>query len=107
MSIQAVDVGEARPSKYDRLIAMAKAIPPAATLVVHPCDESSLRGVVEAADAGLIKPTLVGPASKIKDAASKHDIDISRFDIVFTLFDSVRDAIAGLAPQAVAEFDAL
>jgi phosphate acetyltransferase len=82
MSVQAVDVGEARPSKYDRLIAMAKAIPPTATLVVHPCDESSLRGVVEATNAGLIEPTLVGPAAKIRNAAAKHDIDISRFEIV-------------------------
>ena len=82
MSVQAVDVGDVHPSKYDRLIAMAKAIPPAATLVVHPCDESSLRGVVEATDAGLIEPTLVGPAAKIKDAAAKHGIDISRFEIV-------------------------
>ena len=54
MSVQAQDMGEgASPrSKYDRLIAAAKAIPPAGTLVVHPCDESSLRGVVEAAEVG-------------------------------------------------------
>ena len=32
MSVQAVDVSESRPSKYDRLIAMAKAIPPASTM---------------------------------------------------------------------------
>jgi anti-sigma B factor antagonist len=32
---------------------------------------------------------------------------ISRFNIVFTLFDDVRDALAGLAPDVVAEFDAL
>jgi phosphate acetyltransferase len=82
MNVQAVDVGDVHPSKYDRLIAMAKAIPSAATLVVHPCDESSLRGVVEATNAGLIEPTLVGPAAKIKGAAAKHDIDISRFEIV-------------------------
>jgi phosphate acetyltransferase len=82
MSVQPLDVGEARPSKYDRLIAAAKAIPPAVTLVVHPCDESSLRGVVEAADAGLIKPILVGPPAKIKDIASKYGIDIGRFEIV-------------------------
>jgi phosphate acetyltransferase len=82
MSVQPVDVGETRASKYDRLIAMAKGIRPATTLVVHPCDESSLRGVVEATDTGLIKPTLVGPAAKIKGAASKHSIDISRFEIV-------------------------
>jgi phosphate acetyltransferase len=84
MNVQAVDVGDVHPSKYDRLIAMAKAIPLAATLVVHPCDESSLRGVVEATNAGLIEPTLVGPAAKIKGAAAKHDIDISRFEIVDT-----------------------
>ena len=83
MSVQAANVGEGRShSKYDRLIAAAKAIPPAETLVVHPCDESSLRGTVEAAEAGLIKPVLVGPASKIRDAASKHDIDIGGFEIV-------------------------
>jgi phosphate acetyltransferase len=83
MSMQAASVGEARPhSKYDRLIAAAKAIPPATTLVVHPCDESSLRGVVEAAGAGLIKPTLVGPATKIREVASKHGINIGSYEIV-------------------------
>jgi phosphate acetyltransferase len=82
MSVQPVDEGKVRPSKYDRLIAMAKAIPSAKTLVVHPCDESSLRGVIEATEAGLIKPTLVGPAAKIRGVASKHGIDISRFEIV-------------------------
>ena len=82
MSVQPLDVSEARPSKYDRLIAAAKAIPSAVTLVVHPCDESSLRGVAEAEEEGLIKPVLVGPATKIKAAASKHGIDIGRFEIV-------------------------
>jgi phosphate acetyltransferase len=83
MSVQAAIVGEATPhSKYDRLIAAAKAIPPAATLVVHPCDESSLRGVAEAAGAGLIAPTLVGPVAKISDAASRHGIDIGGYEIV-------------------------
>jgi phosphate acetyltransferase len=83
MSPQSANVSEGQShNKYDRLMASAKSIPPAATLVVHPCDESSLRGVVEAAEAGLIKPTLVGPARKIRDAASKHGIDIGGFEIV-------------------------
>jgi phosphate acetyltransferase len=69
-------------AKYDRLIAAAKNVPAAVTIVVHPCDESSLRGVKEAADAGLIKPILVGPAAKIKAAAAKHGIDISGFELV-------------------------
>ena len=70
MAIASRDVGEVkRGAKYDRLIAAAKAIPAAATIVVHPCDESSLRGVADAAEAGIIKPILVGPSAKIKAAA--------------------------------------
>jgi phosphate acetyltransferase len=83
MSAESTDTGETRPhAKYERLIVAAKRIPAAATIVVHPCDESSLRGVTEAAAAGLINPILVGPVSKINGAASRHNIDISRFEIV-------------------------
>ncbi len=100
MSVQPADVDEARPRKYDRLIAMAKTIPPATTLVVHPCDESSLRGVVEATDSGLITPILVGPVLKIKDAATKHGIDISRFEIVDAPHS---EAAAGKAVEMIHE----
>jgi phosphate acetyltransferase len=51
-------------------------------MVVHPCDESSLRGAIEAADAGLIVPTLVGPATRIRAIAREHDLDIGRFELV-------------------------
>jgi phosphate acetyltransferase len=74
--------GEARPSKYDRLIAAAKAVPTVTTIVVHPCDEASLRGTADAAEAGIIKPILVGPASKIASVAAKHNINISGYEIV-------------------------
>jgi len=83
MAIASRDAGEVKPgAKYDRLIAAAKAIPAAATIVVHPCDESSLRGVADAAEAGIIKPILVGPSAKIKAAAFKHGIDISGFELI-------------------------
>ncbi len=83
MSAQATETTEAPPrAKYDRLIAIAKQIPAATTIVVHPCDESSLRGVIEAAEAGLINPILVGPAAKIRGAASRHNLDISRFELI-------------------------
>jgi phosphate acetyltransferase len=74
----------ARPpeSKYERLIARAKQVAPAQTIVVHPCDESSLRGPVEAAELGIIKPILVGPAAKIKKVASEHGIKISDFQVI-------------------------
>jgi phosphate acetyltransferase len=83
MNVMAADTKQNRPnSKYDRLIAAAKAVPAVSTVVVHPCDESSLRGAVEAAEAGIIKPILVGPAAKIKDTAAKHGLNISGFEIV-------------------------
>jgi len=69
-------------SKYDRLIAEAKKVPAARTIVVHPCDETSLRGAIDAAEAGLIIPLLVGPVAKIKNVASEYKIDISRYEIV-------------------------
>ena len=60
----------------------AKAVPAAATIVVHPCDETSLRGACEAAKAGILKPTLVGPVAKIKSAAEKFGLNIGPFEIV-------------------------
>jgi phosphate acetyltransferase len=69
-------------SKYERLIAKAKQVPPATTVVVHPCDETSLRGPIEAAEAGIIIPILVGPAAKISAVAREHRLDIDRFEIV-------------------------
>ena len=81
--MSAQPAGETRPhSKYDRLIAAAKAVPTVTTIVVHPCDETSLRGAIEAAEAGIIKPILVGPAAKIAAAAAKHNINIAGYEIV-------------------------
>jgi phosphate acetyltransferase len=83
MDVMPADASEKRPGiKYERLIAAAKAIPAVSTIVVHPCDESSLRGAVEAAEAGIIKPILVGPAAKIKETAARHNLNISGFEIV-------------------------
>src|SRR6185436_19474594 len=44
--------------------------------------ESSLRGAIEAADAGIIVPILVGPAAKIAAVAREHGLDVGRFRIV-------------------------
>jgi phosphate acetyltransferase len=69
-------------SKYDRLITRAKTVGAAKTIVVHPCDETSLRGATEAAELGIINPVLVGPKAKISNVAHEHKIDISKFEIV-------------------------
>ena len=69
-------------SKYDRLVAKARAVPSAVTVVVYPCDESSLRGAMEAAKIGIIKPVLVGPAKKIADLAATHQLSLEGVPIV-------------------------
>jgi phosphate acetyltransferase len=68
--------------KYDRLIEVAKSLPRTKVAVAHPCDESSLRGAVEAAQMGLIAPILVGPRDRIQAVAKKHGIDIAKLPIV-------------------------
>src|SRR6476660_76164 len=83
MKAMPADSGKAHSaSKYDRLVAAAKAVPPTPTIVVHPCDETSLRGAVDSAQAGIIRPILVGPASRIGDIARSSGLDISGFEIV-------------------------
>jgi len=101
MSMPQADTME-RPtsSKYDRLLVRAKQVPPAKTMVVHPCDESSLRAAIEAAEAGIIIPTLVGPAKKILAVARDHHFNISRFDVVDAPHS---DAAAAKAVQLIHE----
>ncbi|WP_283813257.1 phosphate acetyltransferase [Bradyrhizobium sp. Leo121] len=83
MSVMPADSGEVRPhTKYDRLIAATKAVPPVPTIVVHPCDETSLRGALDSAEAGIIRPLLVGPEAKIRNTASKHGLDIASVEII-------------------------
>ena len=68
--------------KYRRLIDTAKALPPVATAVVHPCDESSLSGALDAAKLGLIRPILVGPKLKIQAVAQKLKLDLAGYELV-------------------------
>ena len=75
-------LGAPPSSKYDRLIARAKEVPAATTIVAYPCEETALRGPLEAANAGLIVPILVGPAANISGLAREHGLDIGRVEIV-------------------------
>lgn len=68
--------------KYDRLIAAAKKQPPLATAVAHPCDETSLKGALEAAEAKLIKPILVGPKDKIRSVSQSFSLDLGGLEII-------------------------
>lgn len=74
--------GPHKHEKYDQLIARCRGLAPLPTAVVHPCDEFSLSGAIDAARAGIILPLLVGPEAKIRAAAEKQKLDLSRYQIV-------------------------
>ena len=68
--------------KYEQLLERCKALPPIPTAVAHPCEETALSGAIEAAEKGLIAPTLVGPAARIREIAKKHGLDLGSLPIV-------------------------
>lgn len=64
------------------LLAMGADLEPITCGVVHPCDEDSLRGAINAAEENLIIPILIGPEAKIKEIATRYQIDISSYTII-------------------------
>ncbi len=69
-------------AKYQRLLDACRGLPPMPTAVVHPCDEAAIDGAIGAARLGLIKPILVGPKERIREAARKAGVDIAAYPIV-------------------------
>jgi phosphate acetyltransferase len=67
---------------FRRLIEQAAPLGPLRMAVVHPVDRDSLLGAVEAAQAKVIIPTLVGPDERIRSVAAANDIDISGLALV-------------------------
>ena len=95
---------EKKHEKYQRLLDRCKALPPTATAVVHPCDEASLRGAVEAAELGLLAPILVGPSEKIGAIAKQSGIDISRYELVHSPYSlAAAEAAVRLVREGKAE----
>lgn len=68
--------------KFEQLLARVRTLPAISTAVAHPCSDAALGAVVEAAQAGLIVPTLVGPAEKIHMYAQRLRADISDYPLV-------------------------
>lgn len=80
--------------KYEQLIAKCRMLPPTRTAVAHPCDQTSLRATIEAAEAGLIAPILVGPRPRIEGVARESSLDISKIEIVDTPHSEASATIA-------------
>jgi len=68
--------------RYRELLAAAQELPPILTAVVHPCDDVSILGALEARDSRLITPLLVGPRAKIEKAARDANVSLEGVEIV-------------------------
>ena len=69
---------------FVRLLRRCDGLPAVPCAVVHPCDQGSLLGALEAARRNLIVPVLVGPEGKIRAAAKAANVDLSGHRIVST-----------------------
>jgi len=81
--------------KYEKLLERCKSVGAIPTAVAHPCEVSALTGAVEAAQAGLIEPILVGPAATIEEIAKSANVDLGNIEIVDAAHsvDSARKAV--------------
>ena len=68
--------------RYRHLIERSKGIPAIDMAVVYPCHVESLGGALSAAEAGLIRPVLVGPKARIEAAARELGADVSAYPVV-------------------------
>lgn len=84
------------PQTLQSLIALGRSLEPVTVAVCHPCSEVSLLGAVEAAEAQLIEPLLIGPAAKLQAIADKAGIDISPYRLIDTehSYESAARAVA-------------
>lgn len=74
-------------SVFEEVLQKAKAKGAIKVAVAQPTDETSLSGVVDSYQAGLIDPILVGDEAKIRKLAQELNYDISPFTIINAVDD--------------------
>ena len=85
----AADDAPATPRPHlQQLIDQARARGPIPVAVAYPCDAGSVQAAMQAAEAGLIRPLLVGPRQRIEAAARSAGLDLSAAEIHATTDDS-------------------
>jgi phosphate acetyltransferase len=69
-------------ARLQALLQQARTLERVRCAVVHPCDEPSLTGALQAASHGLIEPVLIGPRHKIEATAAQAGLSIAGLEIV-------------------------
>ncbi|MDE2131376.1 MAG: bifunctional enoyl-CoA hydratase/phosphate acetyltransferase [Betaproteobacteria bacterium] len=77
---------------------------PVRCAVVHPCEAGALRGALEAGQAGLIVPVLVGPENRIRELAQAEGIDLAGIEVVHAPYShAAAETAVALAVQGQVE----
>ncbi len=69
-------------ARFNDLLARAEGLEAVRCAVVHPCDEGSLSGAMDAARHKLIVPVLIGPEARIRQVAAEFEIDLAGAEII-------------------------
>ncbi|MGA8731653.1 MAG: bifunctional enoyl-CoA hydratase/phosphate acetyltransferase [Terracidiphilus sp.] len=67
---------------FHKFLERCKTLPAITTAVCWPMSDVALRGAVEAAEEGLIEPTMIGPEEELKALAAKIGVNISGYPIL-------------------------
>ncbi|AEF91683.1 Phosphate butyryltransferase [Delftia sp. Cs1-4] len=87
LAVAADDAPATHRPHLQHLLDQAKAQGPIPVAVAYPCDAGSLQAAMQAAQAGLITPLLVGPEARIRAAAQAAGLDLAGASIHSTADD--------------------
>lgn len=79
---EAVPPGTVIPSVLEVLMQKPAVHPPMPTAVVWPCSNFALSGAIDAAEAGVIEPILIGPSSELNEVAGDRAPLLARYRVV-------------------------
>ena len=68
--------------RMDVLLHRACKLGPIRVGVIHPCDEISLKGALDAQEAGLIKPILIAPLARLSAVAASLGVDLADTEVL-------------------------
>jgi phosphate acetyltransferase len=80
--IETPEVSVRHHDSFGVLFDAVQTLEPVPTAVVHPVDQVSLQGAMEAAQDGFIQPILVGPLARIRAVANELGIDLGGTEVI-------------------------
>ncbi len=93
-------------ARHRELINLGASLDPVKCAVIHPCDEESLQGAVQAHHSGLIEALLIGPETRIRSLADSLGIELEGISLKNTPH-SHASALIGAQMAAEGQMQAL